>query len=85
MVFSMWDGVVLQTVVEIGRTNDCWRRCDCADKFLGAYDLGCAEDGGVVGVLGDVDADFAEFGLCCLSVWLTLLFFYFKRIGDGGV
>ena len=68
MIFSGWDGVVLQTIVEVGRADDCRRGGDCADKFLCTHNLRCAEDRGIVGVLGDLDTDFAEFGLCRLLV-----------------
>lgn len=52
-----------QAVVEIGRADDCRRRGDCADKLLGAYNLGSAKDGSVVRILSDLNANIAKFGL----------------------
>lgn len=52
-----------QAVVEIRCANDCRRGGDCTDKFLGAYNLGSAKDGGIVRVLGYLNANIAKFGL----------------------
>ena len=55
-----------QAVVEIGCADDCGRGSNCADELLGAYNLRSAKDGGIVGILGDVNANFAKFGLFLL-------------------
>ena len=75
MVFGRWDGVVLETVIEIRCADDCRCRCDGADELLRAYNFGRAEDGGIVGVLGDVNANFTEFGLRHILVLIYFTIF----------
>lgn len=71
MVLDGWGRIVLQAVVEIGCADDRGRGCDCANKLLGAYDLRGAKYSGVVGVLGDSNTNFAQFGLLYLLACYT--------------